>query len=87
MKAEDFDKLFDDGMDVMAFAKMETLRSIKTNERIHRRINIDMPYWAVRQLDDTAEHIGITRQSLIKMWLVDRLNQNAQSSSSTTTHL
>lgn len=86
MKAEDFDKLFDDGMDIMAFAKMETLRSLKTNEQIHRRIDIDMPYWAVRQLDDTAENIGVTRQSLIKMWLVDRLNQSNGSTTTTTHH-
>jgi hypothetical protein len=80
MKTEDIDKMFDEGKSLLPVARLDTLRRPGLS-RAPRRINIDIPEWVVHQLDDVAEHIGVTRQSLIKMWLVDRLNVHRQSSS------
>ena len=44
-----------------------------------RRVNVDFPSWMVDSLDREARRIGVTRQSLIKLWLADRLAQPASS--------
>jgi predicted DNA binding CopG/RHH family protein len=38
------------------------------------RINLDIPEWAIHALDKEAERRGVTRQSLIKIWLIDKLD-------------
>jgi hypothetical protein len=38
-----------------------------------RRVNVDFPAWVVDGLDQEAQRLGITRQSLIKMWIAERL--------------
>ena len=38
-----------------------------------RRVNVDFPEWMVKGLDARANHLGITRQALIKMWIAERL--------------
>jgi len=40
-------------------------------------VNVDFPQWVVDALDREANRIGITRQSLIKMWTVERLEQQS----------
>jgi hypothetical protein len=44
-------------------------------ETDNKRVGVDLPPWAIRALDREAARRGITRQSLIKTWLVDRLDQ------------
>lgn len=39
-----------------------------------KRFNVDMPIWALRELDAEATRRGITRQSLVKGWLIDQLD-------------
>jgi len=34
---------------------------------------VDVPAWVVESLDREAARIGVTRQSIIKVWLVERL--------------
>ena len=41
-----------------------------------KRINIDFPTWMVKKLDEEAQHIGVSRQAIIKTWLADKLLQN-----------
>ncbi len=72
MKASEFDKKFDDGESV--FAELDTNRARRPNEEI-RRINVDFPAWMVASLDREARRLGVTRQSIIKMWLAERLKQ------------
>jgi hypothetical protein len=36
-------------------------------------VNVDVPAWMVRDLDKGAGGLGVTRQSLIKMWMVEKL--------------
>ena len=39
-----------------------------------QRVNIDFPSWMLESLDKESRRLGVTRQSLIKIWLADRLN-------------
>lgn len=65
--AENLEQRFDAGEDVLDY--FDTANAIF-------RINLDIPMWAVKALDAEASRRGITRQSLIKTWLVDHLDEN-----------
>ena len=75
MKAEEFDKLFDDGEDI---THLLDLSSTKRPNQEQKRVNVDFPKWMVNQLDMEARRIGVTRQSIIKMWLAERLERTHQ---------
>jgi hypothetical protein len=70
MKAEEFDKMFDDGEDI---THLLDLSSTERPNQEQKRVNVDFPKWMVNQLDMEARRIGVTRQSIIKMWLAERL--------------
>ena len=72
MKAQDFDAAFDEGQDITDHLDMDSARR---PARETRRVNLDFPAWMVEALDEEAQRLGITRQSLIKVWLADRLEQ------------
>lgn len=38
-----------------------------------KRVNVDFPAWMIQSLDREARKIGVTRQSIIKMWLAEKL--------------
>jgi hypothetical protein len=73
MKASDFDKRFDDGVeDIVQDLDMSTAtRPLKEPQRV----NVDFPRWMVERLDHEADRLGVTRQSLIKIWIADRLEK------------
>ena len=68
--AEELDRRFDNGEDVSAYFDWANIRRPGLEKR---RVNLDFPDWMVRKLDAQAQKRGVTRQSLIKMWLADRL--------------
>jgi len=72
MKADEFDKKFDDGEDV---AHLLDLDSAQRPNQAQKRVNVDFPVWMVEQLDAEARRVGVTRQSIIKVWLAERLEQ------------
>lgn len=75
MKAEEFDKIFDDGLeDITPYVDMSKARR---PGRDVQRVNVDFPLWMVELLDAEAEHLGIARQAVIKTWIADRLRANA----------
>jgi hypothetical protein len=75
MKAKDFDKKFDQGKeDIINDLDLSTARRSNLEQK---RINVDFPSWVVESLDREAARIGVTRQSIIKVWLVERLNAEA----------
>ena len=74
MKASDFDKRFDAGEDVSAMLDMKLARRPNLDPK---RVNVDFPAWMVDSLDREARKRGITRQSLIKFWLADRIESHA----------
>ncbi|MBK7772088.1 MAG: CopG family transcriptional regulator [bacterium] len=71
MKASDFDKKFDDGKEDITDDL--DLSSARRPNLEMRRVNVDFPVWMIRELDREAQRIGVTRQSIIKMWLAERL--------------
>lgn len=71
MKANDLDKKFDDNKDdVLDHFDLETASRPNCGQK---RVNVDFPVWMVESLDHEAQRLGVTRQSLIKFWLADKL--------------
>jgi len=80
MKAEEFERKFDRGKeDVIEDLDLSTAR--RANQE-SKRINVDFPAWVVESLDREAARIGVTRQSIIKVWLVERLKMEEADRSS-----
>lgn len=71
MKADDFDARFDRGEDVTADLD---LAKAQRPGREQRRVNVDFPAWMIDALDREASRLGVTRQSIIKVWIADRLD-------------
>jgi len=74
MKAKDFDKAFDNGEDISAQLDLTKMRRPELEQK---RVNVDFPVWMIHQLDREAKRLGVTRQSVIKMWLADKLKEAA----------
>lgn len=75
MKASDFDKKFDaNEEDVVGDLDLSTAR--RPNQAT-RRVNVDFPAWMLESLDKEAARLGVTRQSIIKVWLAERLEKGA----------
>ena len=72
MKASEFDKKFDKGENIMD--ELDIPQARRPGEEI-KRINVDFPAWMVTALDKEARRLGVTRQSIIKMWLAEHLQQ------------
>ena len=70
MKASEFDKEFDAGEDVSG--AIDWTQARRPNDQ-PKRVNVDFPAWVVEGLDKQARHLGVTRQSLIKLWIAERL--------------
>ena len=71
--AEEFDRLFDEGKtDMTPYLDMSKLRR---PGRELRRVNVDFPVRVVEQLDAEAVRLGVSRQAIIKTWIVERLDR------------
>ncbi len=74
MKAKDFDKKFDEGKSVI---KHLDLSKARRPEQEQKRVNVDFPLWMIHSLDKVAKRLGVPRQSIIKIWLAERLQQTS----------
>lgn len=72
VKAAQFDKRFDDGESVIGDLDVAAARRVKHEQK---RVNVDFPTWMIESLDKEASRIGVTRQSIIKLWLAERLER------------
>ena len=79
MKAKSFDIKFDQGKEVASDLDLDKAR--RPNQE-QRRVNVDFPTWMIESLDREAGRLGVTRQSIIKVWLAERLEQRASNKSS-----
>ncbi len=71
IKAATLDKKFDAGAeDVLHHFDQRSVRKVNLAPK---RVNVDFPAWMVGSLDKEATRLGVTRQSLIKLWLSERL--------------
>ena len=81
MKAKDFDKKFDENKtDIIDDLDLSTLR--RPNQQ-QKRVNVDFPVWVIDSLDKEAGRVGVSRQSIIKLWLIEKLEQIALTRRST----
>jgi len=73
MKAKEFDDKFDEGGSII-----DTLDLSKSKRSMQKqkRVNVDFPSWMVESLDKEASRVGVTRQSIIKVWLAERLEDS-----------
>ena len=70
MKAEQLDDIFDSGADLSPHLDLSTVRRLNLEQK---RVNVDLPIWMIQNLDREADRVGVTRQSIIKVWLAERL--------------
>lgn len=78
MKAKDLDKLFDSGEDIAEHLDLSTKNR---PGRKQRRVNVDFPDWMIQTVDKEANRICVTRQSIIKVWIAERIKDEAAGSS------
>ena len=72
MKAEQFDRKFDKGEDVSKY--LDFSKATRPG-REQRRVNVDFPVWMINSLDKEASRLGVPRQSVIKVWIAERLEE------------
>ena len=72
MKAKDFDRKFDEGEDITQYLDFSKARRSALEPK---RVNVDFPAWMIRQLDKEAKRLGVPRQSIIKLWVAERLKK------------
>jgi hypothetical protein len=70
MKAKKFEQQFDEGVDLSASLDLSKAKRVLQEQR---RVNVDFPTWMIDSLDREASKLGVTRQSVIKVWLAERL--------------
>ena len=74
MKAKELDQKFDNGDNIMDSLDLSKAKRVMQDQK---RVDIDFPVWMLELLDKEASRIGVTRQSIIKVWLAERLEQLA----------
>ena len=74
MKAKDFDRKFDSGESIIKYLKFS---AAKRNGQEQKRVNVDFPVWMIHSLDKQAHRLGVPRQSVIKLWVAERLEKTA----------
>lgn len=72
MKAREFDEKFDEGKDI---SKYLDVSKAKRPVQEQKRVNVDFPLWVIQSLDKEARRLGVTRQSIIKVWVAERLKK------------
>ena len=70
MKANELDKIFDDGENISEFLDLSHARRPGQEQK---RVNVDFPVWMIHCLDKEAKRLGVPRQSIIKIWIAERL--------------
>ena len=72
MKAKELDKKFDEGEDISKFLDLSKARRSGQEQK---RVNVDFPIWMIHRLDKEAKRLGVPRQSIIKIWIAERLEK------------
>ena len=72
MKASDLDRKFDNGEDISKYLEFSGARR---PGQVIKRVNVDFPAWMIKSLDKEARRLGVPRQSIIKVWVAERLGK------------
>ena len=78
MKAKNLDKIFEEGKDITPHLVISNARRPWHEQR---RVNVDFPSWIIETLDGQASRLGVTRQSIIKPWIAERLKEEMKKAS------
>ena len=71
MNAKEFDQKFDDGEeDIMEMLDLSKAKRPLANQK---RLNIDLPIWMIELIDQEANRLGITPQTVIQNSLAEHL--------------
>jgi len=71
MTAEQLDEIFDKGEeDILPY--LDLAKAVRLGHQA-KRVNVDFPSWMISRLDFEADRLGVPRQSLIKVWIAERL--------------
>jgi len=73
MKARELDRKFDDGKNISKHLDLSKARRL---EQEQKRVNVDFPVWMIHSLDKEAKRLGVPRQSIIKVWVAERLEKS-----------
>ena len=79
--AKEFDEKFNNGEDIseyLDFSSAIKLKDVKRLKTETKKVNVDFPEWIIESLDQEAKKIGVTRQSIIKVWIAERLKEETE---------
>lgn len=68
-------KAISEYLDLSTTIRLKDMKKLKTETK---KVNVDFPEWVVESLDKEAKKIGVTRQSIIKVWIAERLKEEAE---------
>lgn len=68
--AKELDRRFDAGEDISEYLDWSKAKRPGLEQR---RVNVDIPSWMINSLDLEAKRVGVTRQSIVKVWLAERI--------------
>ena len=74
MKAKKFEQQFDAGVDLTVSLDLSKAKRVLQEQK---RVNVDFPTWMIDSLDREVSKLGVTMQSVIKVWLAERLEATA----------
>ena len=72
MKSKEIEKKFDEGEDISKYLNISKARRPKQEQK---RVNVDFPLWMIHLLDKESKRLGVPRQSIIKVWVAERLEK------------
>jgi hypothetical protein len=72
MKAKELEKKFDNNEDITKYLDVSKARRPVQEQK---RVNVDFPTWMIHSLDKEAKRLGVPRQSIIKVWIAERLEK------------
>ena len=68
--AKEFDEKFETGEEVLEYCDLTRIHRPGLEQR---RVSVDFPVWMIERLDKAARELGVTRQSVIKFWIAEKL--------------
>ena len=74
ISTSEFDKKFDEGQDISSYLNFKELKKPGLEQR---RVSVDFPVWMVQKLDSVARRLGVTRQSVIKVFISEKLKEES----------
>ena len=80
MKAEEFDRLFDDGESIIEYLD---LTQIKRSNSEQQTIALEFPSWMIEALNKESQRLNLPLQVIVKGWIEEKL---ASSNSVQITH-